>query len=261
MFAELLIPNVTIRPSAEETQMFINKSVQSIIAISKSIYQWNQDGRRVTSDSFSRLETSIEVPSSDNESVVATQTNPNEFEDNPLLVNEPIPNVESSTRDAPNDVPTHRTRGNTMLTIQEFIQPVKPQFSSGENFFKLISENKEINKLVGQLATCISVIKKVKGKRMLATVRHNFGLGHRRGVETLRPTPTPLAEKSGRTIGKVSRHETRRVRIRKSIEVRGKSHRHDQQFSEISRRWTFGDFHRFERSFSPFVRRKSSREF
>lgn len=112
-----------------------------------------------------RFETSIEVPSSENDPIVVTQTNPNEVEENaPAAFAESTLNAENSTRDLLNEVPTHRPRGNTMLTIQEFIQPVKPQFTSGENFFKLISENKEINKLVGQLATCISVIRKVTEK-------------------------------------------------------------------------------------------------
>lgn len=60
VFAELLIPNVTIRPSAEETQLSINKSVQAIISISKSIYQWNQDGRRVTMPNVSSSSTFFE---------------------------------------------------------------------------------------------------------------------------------------------------------------------------------------------------------
>lgn len=165
VFAELIIPIVTIRPSTNEIQMFINKSVQSIISVSKFLYQWNQEGQRIMSriqNDPNHFETSIEIPSSDNDSsVVAVQhANLNESEENPTNnVAESIPTVGDQTTI---DVLSHRSRGNTMLTVQEFVPPVKPQFTSGENFFKLISENKDINKLVGQLSTCISVIKRVK---------------------------------------------------------------------------------------------------
>lgn len=43
IFAELIIPNVTVRPSIDEVQMYLNRSVQTIISVSKCISQWDKD--------------------------------------------------------------------------------------------------------------------------------------------------------------------------------------------------------------------------
>ena len=48
MFAELAIPNVTIQPSTDEVQSYLQKAVHTIVSISKSISQWNKDRQRVS---------------------------------------------------------------------------------------------------------------------------------------------------------------------------------------------------------------------
>ena len=47
VFAQLEIPNVRIKPSADEVQSFLNKAVQAIISVSKNVLQWGKDGQRV----------------------------------------------------------------------------------------------------------------------------------------------------------------------------------------------------------------------
>lgn len=48
VFGELAIPNVTIRPPTEEVQMYLNKAVQAIVAVAKTISQWSKDTKRVS---------------------------------------------------------------------------------------------------------------------------------------------------------------------------------------------------------------------
>jgi len=48
VFGELAIPNVTIRPSTDEVQIYLNKAVQTIVAVAKNISQWNKDRPRVS---------------------------------------------------------------------------------------------------------------------------------------------------------------------------------------------------------------------
>jgi hypothetical protein len=48
VFAELSIPIVTIQPTIDEVQVYLNKVVQTIISISKNISQWNKDRPRVS---------------------------------------------------------------------------------------------------------------------------------------------------------------------------------------------------------------------
>ena len=40
IFAELSIPNIVIRPTVDEVQIYLNKVVQTIVSISKNISQW-----------------------------------------------------------------------------------------------------------------------------------------------------------------------------------------------------------------------------
>ncbi len=48
VFAELAIPNVTIQPPTDEVQVYLNKAVQTIVSVAKSISQWNKDRPRVS---------------------------------------------------------------------------------------------------------------------------------------------------------------------------------------------------------------------
>ncbi len=49
VFAELSIPNVIIRPTIDEVQIYLNRVVQTIITVSKNISQWDKDRSKVNS--------------------------------------------------------------------------------------------------------------------------------------------------------------------------------------------------------------------
>ena len=48
VFAELLIPNVTIQPGTDEVQIYLNRAVQTIVSVAKTISQWDKDRPRVS---------------------------------------------------------------------------------------------------------------------------------------------------------------------------------------------------------------------
>lgn len=52
VFAELAIPNVTIHPSTDEVQGYLQKAVHTIVSVAKNISQWNKDRQRVNTFSF-----------------------------------------------------------------------------------------------------------------------------------------------------------------------------------------------------------------
>ena len=59
---------------------------------------------------------------------------------------------------------------NSRLRIYEPVtgldqQPAKVQFAPANNYFKHVSENKDVSKLVALLATCINATKKVRRLR------------------------------------------------------------------------------------------------
>ncbi len=47
VFAELSIPNVIIRCTIDEVQIYLNRVVQTIISVSKNISQWDKDRSKV----------------------------------------------------------------------------------------------------------------------------------------------------------------------------------------------------------------------
>lgn len=48
IFAELMIPNVTVQPQIDEVQVYLNRVVKTIISISKYISQWSKNRQRVS---------------------------------------------------------------------------------------------------------------------------------------------------------------------------------------------------------------------
>ncbi len=72
-------------------------------------------------------------------------------------------NPELSPKDAALQIITTSENVNIRPRINENLdsQQVKMQFILPNNFYKNVSENKEIGKLISQLATCINATKKV----------------------------------------------------------------------------------------------------
>lgn len=48
VFAELAIPNVTIQPPTDEVQVFLNKAVQTMVSVAKTVAQWDKNRKRVS---------------------------------------------------------------------------------------------------------------------------------------------------------------------------------------------------------------------
>lgn len=116
----------------------------------------------------------MEVPGSESESRVTTNQTPDRDDDgNPIssaapTSGQPTPaiNLDASTRDLLAQPATSMEGGNTRSRIQEQISVVetqqnKVQFVPTNNYFKNVSENKDVAKLVALLATCINATRKV----------------------------------------------------------------------------------------------------
>ncbi|CAF3405686.1 unnamed protein product [Rotaria sp. Silwood1] len=154
IFAELIIPNITLQPQIDEVQSYLNKAVHIIIAISKNISQWSNDRQR------KKHESTTHMRSDERERYYAINpTFERNEEGSPTNIGN---NTESYTTDLyPQGLITStnintRTRVNRSARQQ---QTSKVQFILDNNFFKNVSENKDILKLVAQLATCINTTK------------------------------------------------------------------------------------------------------
>jgi hypothetical protein len=94
---------------------------------------------------------------------------PDEYERHPTI-NQPadrddeMNNRELFARDL---VPQGLLNPDNPIARSQYIeaQQNKVQFASNNNFFKNVTENKDISKLVAQLATCINATKKVRIKQ------------------------------------------------------------------------------------------------
>ncbi|CAF4402891.1 unnamed protein product [Rotaria socialis] len=158
IFAELLIPTVTVQPPIDEVQIYLNKAVKAIISISKYISQWSKDRSR--GKRKGQLEPKSNLNSQEQERLRAinSMTERND-EDNAVYGGY---NSESFRIDLnPQGIMTSTnvnsgTRFNARVDQQQIS---KVQFTVDNNFFKSVSENKDIAKLVSQLATCITTTK------------------------------------------------------------------------------------------------------
>ncbi|CAF0880138.1 unnamed protein product [Rotaria sordida] len=202
VFAELAIPNVAIQPPADEVQIYLNKAVQTIVSVAKTISQWDKNRKRTillslnimkvlvsigilksTSQDFSLLrninrqqrkrsskhDIPLDTQIGDSESHLAINpTADHEEENNPITPGSALAgaNLETSARDvfhqgssATTDAgTTSRLRGHEQTNTDQ--QHSRVQFTPANNYFKNVSENKDVAKLVALLATCINATKK-----------------------------------------------------------------------------------------------------
>jgi hypothetical protein len=107
-----------------------------------------------------KIETLVETQPGENEPQLATNPSTERDEEGNVV------NSESSVRDlapqglVPSDVINNRLKVNDQDEQQQQ-QPPKVQFTPTNNYFKNVAENKDLAKLVSQLATCINATKKV----------------------------------------------------------------------------------------------------
>ncbi|CAF0837526.1 unnamed protein product [Adineta steineri] len=168
VFAELSNPNVTVRPPTEEVQLYLNKAVQTIVSVSKTISQWSKDRQR-QKKSDNNNEIPVDGQAGDNESHLGINpTTERDDEGIPLtpgLTTGGGINLDSSTRDLAHqglpttDNTTSRSRANEQITTVDHQQGRVPMTPTN-NYYKNVTENKDVAKLVAILATCINATKK-----------------------------------------------------------------------------------------------------
>lgn len=122
-FAILAIPNITMQPALDDVQQSLNRAVQLVIGVSKYISLWNKERLSNTKKKQKAKQLSDEV---NNE-----QNNVGKLDDH-----------EAS--------PTSKTADD---------RPASPS-SASKNYFKSVSDNKDIAKISSLLATCINSTKK-----------------------------------------------------------------------------------------------------
>ena len=122
-----------MQPTLDEVQQMLNKAVQSVINVSKNVTQWTKGKKVLKKKDSTRRE---------------TVTN---LEGNVVVVNgesSPIGNADQANE-------------NNQLGAAE--RPGSPTTSTmivQKNYFKAVSENKDISKMISLLSTCISSMKK-----------------------------------------------------------------------------------------------------
>ncbi|XP_053402509.1 dynein axonemal heavy chain 5-like isoform X4 [Mercenaria mercenaria] len=123
-FATLAIPNITMTPGLDEVQQAVNKAAQLIVSTSKGISQWNKDRKRERSHSGDR----------------------DGHHDRRMSIGS-VAASEGSHGDRKRPELEREATSHTVTT-------------TAKNYFKNVSENKEVAKLVSLLSTSINSTKK-----------------------------------------------------------------------------------------------------
>ena len=117
----------------------------------------------------------MDPPVGENDSHLAAHpTNERDDEDHPITSDlvAPTYNPNLSAREPPaggplaTDILTTRSRGNTVVPVPESQQQAKGTTVPTNSYYKHVAENKDISKLIGQLATCINTSKEVPHERI-----------------------------------------------------------------------------------------------
>ncbi|XP_048253391.1 dynein axonemal heavy chain 5-like isoform X2 [Haliotis rufescens] len=131
-YATLQIPNITMQPALDEVQQALNKAVQNIICVSKGVSQWSKERKRIVKPAQTERSGSVTGDySHERRGSVASQA-PSE-----------------------GSHPDRKGRGDgeTAPSNLVILQQVK-------NYFKSVSDNKDIAKLASLLSTSINSTKK-----------------------------------------------------------------------------------------------------
>ena len=143
-FAVLAIPSIGIQPSLDEIQQYLNKSVQLIVNVSKNITQWTKGQKFEKKKPIDP----IQITQKRSDSVIRELVNNGE---------ELINNNDSENNNSLIDPTSSSSPINNNSNVPIINATVsKPQ----KTYYKSVSENKDIAKLVSLLFTCISSTKK-----------------------------------------------------------------------------------------------------
>lgn len=123
-FATLAIPNIVMQPALDEVQQTVNKAAQMIISVSKGVAKWSEERKRPQK---SAVEREHAVAADRRQSVV------------------------SAASDAAGEKKEEEAEMKNYTITQQ-----------AKNYFKAVSENKEVTKLVSLLSTSINSTKKVR---------------------------------------------------------------------------------------------------
>ncbi|XP_066913562.1 dynein axonemal heavy chain 5-like [Clytia hemisphaerica] len=126
----LKIPNVSMSPSLDEIQQAINKCTHVILSITKNITMWDSNVKALTTSSSDELETKTDFE-----------------QETSLSVNE------AATRSRAGSLLSSVNDDDGLSTIQSIAKVRK-------SYYRSVSHNKEIAKLVGSMSTIINSQKK-----------------------------------------------------------------------------------------------------
>ncbi|EDO35603.1 predicted protein [Nematostella vectensis] len=130
----LQIPNVTMQPALDEIQQGLNKAAQCVVSVSKGVSQWDRTCRA--------LRKAEKRDDSDNEDSRSRSAS----------------NVGSDDESRSEAAPTRRSA--RMPTDDASTVVSMPIFPQKMNYFKNVSENKEVAKLLSMLSTVVNSQKK-----------------------------------------------------------------------------------------------------
>ena len=139
----LAVPHISLKPSVEEIQAAINSAVQQVVSVHKSVYQWRQGDKRVQPQSLA-------APSG----VLAAQGGTLAARSGMLAAPSGVLAAPSGVLAASSGVlasPSGKLASGSIV--------VPPPAVKLKNFFKSVSEHKEVAKLVSMLSSTISSAK------------------------------------------------------------------------------------------------------
>lgn len=130
-FMTLAIPNITMQPALDEIQQTLNRAAQKVVSVSRGISQWEKNCK--------------------------VFLKPKKNEDDWELRSRTASNATSLEEDLRDSVGTRRytrseTDSSTVTNLSVYLKK--------DNYFKQVSENKEIAKLLSVLSTLINSTKK-----------------------------------------------------------------------------------------------------
>lgn len=137
-FAVLAIPTIGMQPSLDEIQQYLNKSVQAIVNVSKNLTQWTK-GRKLHKKQkpTDSTKASLDATGAGEESLLAGAGGGVTADDTQMTAQ--LERAMSPT----NSVSNQRTTTTQQKTT----------------YFKAVSENKDVAKMVSVLFTCLSSTK------------------------------------------------------------------------------------------------------
>lgn len=126
-FATLAIPNIVMQPALDEVQQTVNKAAQMIISVSKGVAKWSEERKRTQKSAAER------------EHAAAAERR-------------------HSVVSAASDAAGEKKEEEAEIRVYTITQQAK-------NYFKAVSENKDVTKLVSLLSTSINSTKKVNNDK------------------------------------------------------------------------------------------------